>query len=133
MIDPLTKGVKVMGIQVSSAKLDSRFIIAPIFGATDIFFRHLVKPSSITVIFEMDASRWVSIQPPLALQKSKKFIDEEYGAVQIVRHESDVVSESVKFNEDKKPNNTDIKTLKRPPVDGPMKLKMRKDMLASRL
>ena len=89
-------------IQIGNTKLQSRVILAPMSGVTDLPFRQLVKKFGAgLVVSEMVASRAMIAETKKSIQKASVILDDDSGAcVQIAGCDPDIMAEAGQLIED---------------------------------
>jgi len=91
-----------MTLQIGEVILDSRVVLAPMSGVTDMPFRRLVKRFGVgLVVSEMIASKAMIRAARKTLRMATNCADEEPMAVQLASCEPDVMAEAARLNRDR--------------------------------
>jgi len=91
-----------MTLQIGEITLDSRVILAPMSGVTDMPFRRLVKRFGVgLVVSEMIASKAMIRAARKTLRMATNCADEEPMAVQLAGCEPEVMAEAARLNRDR--------------------------------
>ena len=91
-----------MTISIGSIKLNSKVILAPMSGITDMPYRRLAKSQGAgLVISEMIASRAMIYANKKTLKMASNCEEEFPMAVQLAGCEPDLMAEAAKMNEDR--------------------------------
>jgi len=91
-----------MTLQIGDVTLDSRVVLAPMSGVTDMPFRRLVKRFGVgLVVSEMIASKAMIRAARKTLRMATNCADEEPMAVQLAGCEPDVMAEAARLNRDR--------------------------------
>jgi len=91
-----------MTLQIGEVTLDSRVILAPMSGVTDMPFRRLVKRFGVgLVVSEMIASKAMIRAARKTLRMATNCADEEPMAVQLAGCEPEVMAEAARLNRDR--------------------------------
>ena len=94
-------GAIIHMIKIGPIQLDSKVLLAPMSGVTDLPFRRLVKGFGASlVISEMIASRAMILQTRESLQKCQKDDSHYPMSVQLAGCDPEVMAEAARLNED---------------------------------